>query len=316
MGRTAMSKERDVDKTANSDELNRRNILKLLGTGAVGTAGLGSMSSVARGAEDGLPQKEIRKANKVEINHALQSERVQTVLEEIGDPAVQRGKAKRIIINIEEVKIRATTLPTLLGEVLYSETNTGTKEVTFTFGSGVLSKETDLSVLKNRLPAKYRTVPFSAGAKIVIEKDNEPVLIRSATLSEKNELSKLTEISTENMVAGITSRSGEFRLASKQNLDDMSVVEVSTNEPAFRELTESDFRGAEATSIVRAQRQSCWDYCTACAEFAIGAAGCQIACGPFIFFGGLAGVVACVICATAAGIASGYTCSRCLKYCV
>jgi hypothetical protein len=317
-----MSEEHSPNGTDGADEVNRRNVLKLLGTGTIGAAGLSGMSSVARGAKTGSQhekaeiQREVQKASQAETNHAIQNEEVKIILNEIGNPAVQRGKAQRITINIGDVKIQATTLPTPLGEILYSETNTGVEEVTFTFGNGVSSNKIDLSATKNQLPAKYRTVPFSAGAKIVVAKDNKPVLIRSATPSEKNELSQMTGIPTENMVAGITSRSEEFRLASKHNLDAVQVIEFSASEPAFRELTESDFEGAAARPMLRTQRQSCWDYCTACAEFAIGAAGCQIACGPFIFFGGLAGVVACVVCATAAGIASGYTCSRCLGYCV
>lgn len=310
------------DGNGQDNGISRRKLLGLVGAGAVGAAGLTGGSGIIRGAEagpqkeDGEVRREIRKATQEERKTALQSEEVQAILSELGNPAVQRGKSKRIIVTIGTRTIHATTLSTQFGGIFYATTDSGTEEASFTFGNGVLEESTEQSAKDHELPKKYQAAPTDAGAKIVVGADNEPIFVRSATSSEKDQISQLTGISTKDMITGISSRSGAFRVSSSNDLDTVYEIELDADTAVFHEQTESDFDSATAERVVRAQRPSCYTLCKDCVAGIVGIANCQIACGPLIVFAQLPGLLACVACAAATGALTGYTCSRCAGWCL
>lgn len=315
-----MSEKDNTDGSGEgTDSFNRRSFVKALGVaggttvfGAVGTGSVGAMNADRVSAED-------REATQEEVEYALRAENTQTLLNEIGNPAVA-GDGVRIEVSLgDETLIETVRLSTSTGEVVYTETHSGTKEATFFIGGTLFTESGASSNVERQLPAKYRSLPADTDARVVVGESGEPVLIRLSTPSEQAELSKITDVPVKDMTAAIRSDEERFVVldTSTNERAPSYSVNVGRKEGVLGEFNQGDFENAvlEAPEI-RPQVSDCYQYCRDCALAVVGLTG---ACGGVCRFAtrfGWPGIAACVTCGIAAGGLTGYACTMCASNCV
>lgn len=259
---------------------NRRNVLKSMG--AVGsTAALISAGSIPTVAEE-------RKSSSEEIKSALNSNQVQLILDELDDPQIKKGEATSRDMTVSEVTVTNTTLPTALGDVIYTDSTTGETAAQYHFSDHP----------PEGLPDRFHDIPSGTNAGIATEGD-EVIFIRGPTGKEQDQLAQLTGIESEEFIAGFRSnidrfvvRSIDTSAAYQVDLDSRQVESIS-NKTGNNNVTIMDDGPGWCQACLTAVGA-----CTACASLCSTPGpicyGCVIgACG--------AGVRACTKCAQQCG---------------
>lgn len=296
-----------------TDSINRRSFVKTVGAagGAAMVGGAGAGSAAAKPSNGGVSN--INKATQAQVDHALESDEIRELRSAIGRPAVQRGRAKHYDVALDEStgggQIDLITLPTNIGQMMYSETSSGTTEADFLF-AGSLDNQFNRPFspgLRNQLPAQYQNLP-DVGAKLAIG-DNKMVLGRFATSSEQKQLAQLTGVSPQDMKASVNSEDNVFRVTPKKSGSNSYLVDPQTEDLAYEEVTSEVLKDATVERPVTTQ-QSCSVACAECLA-AIGG-GCAFTCGAVcITVVTLAGVAACAVCAVTFCATGPLICQRC-----
>lgn len=306
-----------------NNTINRRRFVKALGvTGgsAVGLRGLGQASA-----------KETTTATTAEIDRALAADKTRTVLDEVGNPAVQRGRAEKVVVESDAQNIDAVTLPTPVGEIVYAESD-GNTEAAFRFGGPITSTSVLGDVprgLRKQLPEKYAAMPDDSQVMYLVG-ENGASAFRGPTETERQHIESIVGTSWKRMRAFAFEGSSGFRVFANGEdgtttaydlaVGTSGVGTASAENPALGdEVSDAQFEAAELETLtetdgdVGAQRSfdSCVAVCGGCVVGAAGCSRCYFACA-----GSLSGIglILCGVCLAGCGY-GGYKCTQCADDC-
>ena len=183
-----MSEDHDADDPGiDTSSVNRRRFVKSLG--AIGGAAVAGAAGAIPASAAEVTQRD---ATQDEVREAVEDEKTQKLLNEIGSPPVQEDAAGFVLVDRESGEITVTTLPTEAGEILYAQ-GEETVEVSISFGSSFAEEPGSLSLEGGELPAEYQQLP--AGSEVLVHVGERGIsVIRLPTSSEREQLSQLTGI--------------------------------------------------------------------------------------------------------------------------
>ncbi len=306
--------DQDSSDSSDSSPINRRQFVRSLATAggiaAIGSTGLGQVAA-----------KTQNKANQHEVREALQTPEVQTLLDELGNPAVQRGKAKRVTAKYgdEQVtKFTALTLPTSLGDIVYGTKGSGEVEASYLFGETVTKKDNTVSTeIAQKLPEPYRSMPAESGRKLVVTPD-ETRAFRTPTQNERRELAQITGLAVEETRGYIDSADDRFYVYKPYSEDEngngdgggLLRIDPSFTDGVYREVSAEEFKDATAQDVVTAQGYSCTLTCASCLGGLPG--GCFVGCGgTCVAVATAIGIVPCFVCVASVCNAALIACGVC-----
>lgn len=258
---------------------NRRDFLR--GVGAAGsTAALisaGSMPAVAKR----------RESSSEEVEAALKSDHVQSLLTELGNPETGVKEATSRDIITEEGTVVNTTIPTEIGDIIYTEADIGGTAAQYHFPDSNA----------DNLPAEYQNIPDETNAGLATE-EGKIVFIRGPTEEEQRQLAHLTEMEPDNFIAGFRSSVGGFTVRS---LDASQAYRVDLDSNQVETLTDDPISN---NSIAPSDGPG---WCQACLA---GVGGCVLCSPPCANLGPVC--YGCVIAFCGAGVRA---CTKCAQQC-
>lgn len=297
-----------------SSPINRRRFVKALATAgsaaAIGGSGIGSVAAKIQNKAD---QREVRKA--------LQTEEVQTLLDELGNPPVQRGKAKRVTAKYEVEKVMeftALTLPTPLGDIVYGTKSDGAVEASYLFGETVTKGEDNVPTgLAKKLPEPYQSMPTESDRKLVVTPD-ETRVFRTPTQSERRELAQITGLAEKETRGYIDSADDRFYVYKPYSEDEngngqgggLLRIDPSFTDGVYREISPEEFESATAEDVLTTQDYSCMLTCASCLGGLPG--GCFVGCGgTCVGVVTVIGIIPCFLCVASVCNAALIACGVC-----
>lgn len=267
--------------TSDSTPVNRRSVLKTLGTaGAIGALGI-----PAKVAADATPSA-------AHVEQILEEPQVTRLREEIGSFTVESSSVTRR--QEAETTITATTIETNLG-TLTNVSIGSTEEAKF---------ELDLSnnpELRRRLPTEFNPVPAECATSLVSD-GSSVTFVRETT---DNELAQLEEaVDAPIISAAYTSDISGFAVIAgtvSEETTDIRSYQVGVNG--------GNISPAAVEPVVTTQ--GCWGQCTSCAAAVVARGFCYVSCATVVSGATLAACIACIT-TTSFGLPYGcYTCIRC-----
>lgn len=307
-----MSEKDNVDGSGEgTGSFNRRSFVKALGVaggasvfGAVGTGSVGATSADTVSTED-------REATQEKVEHALRAKKIRTLLDETGNPTVQRESARELILRGKEVTIRIIVLPTQVGDIRYLKKDDGNDEASLSFGRSTFEdQKANIPLEKQRqMSSPYRDLPEDFKAVINVGEDKQPIFSRLATSGEQDVLAEMTGVSPDDLQASINTRTGVFMVRDTGGrVVQEQTVDPHTNAPAFNEVTKKEFEDATVESpVITPQVSDCFQYASRCAASGARCAICVPACVTPI------SCAACLILSCGFG---AYACNKFRKNCL
>lgn len=241
-----------------------------------------------------------KRANRDDLQTALDDPKVQSLLEALGSPKVlaQRGAVQTK--SVDDITVDVTVVPTTVGDIKYGVRGDGGTEAQFRFES---------VRAQGQLPKKYRSLPTESA--ILKGLGNDVVLARNASEDEKSAIVEDLAIEADTVVAFTTSERESFTvkyLGSDDTLYTYAVGSAKTYTES--DVTEFSYEQVSASSS-RADSPSTTDiddcnedWCWRCLMSTGACGGCIMACsavGP-----------GCALCLVSTCGASGYSCTACI----
>lgn len=166
--------------------MKRRDLLK---SATIASTGLTTVTGVAVGKEEESTIKN--------------DPAVQKLLKEVGDPAVKSVRRKPLQLDRPDGG-QYVTVETEIGHVRYLQIGqNGKLGIQFEFAERT-------GQMRQRLPEKYRQLPPSVEARILVNADGELVFTRYATERERASLTELTGVDDDDAMAAYNSAIGGF----------------------------------------------------------------------------------------------------------
>lgn len=308
--------------------INRRRFVQSLGAvggaSAFGTFGMSRVSA-----------SEPETADAADVKRALSAEKTRNVLEEIGDPAVQRGRARTVGVTTEWRDIEAVLLPTPVGDVVYAEADDGVTEAFVDFGTSRGNQTEGVPKgLRKQLPEKYAALPAETDV-VHLSAENGTTTFREATSAERARLAEATGVDEGTMRAAFAdAKRDAFHVISHTD-DNTDMFRVSTGDAdvsatsdaagagvAYREVTSDEFDAANVEHVATtrddgdvstdATFEECLGICGTCVTGTYKCGSCIVTCA-----GGVTGIgiIACAVCLSVLCGASGGMCGYCYNEC-
>jgi hypothetical protein len=262
-------------------------------------------------------QKNKTKTPQERAEEILETEEMETLLEKIGDPAVQRGQSQTIIINIKDESITSTILPTPLGDAVYGQKD-DVSEADFAFGSSVLNDApAQLSPgFAEKLPEPFDKLPLESPGVHIVSSQGSPVQGRTGTSEENEAVAETLNISSD-----------EADMLAVSDVDDLILYDNSkeenkiyaapspSSEIPYREMTSEEMSDLSISSEgVGTLVADCYTYRKDCASYV--GASCIGACtiAGVATFG--AAFALCGICAGSSAFVAGTACGKYYEECL
>ena len=192
---TESDKLRRETESAEADKKNkmdRRRFAQIFATASCvsvfGAAGSASGKKPGNGVNSG-------KVTGREVKEIINKEKSRILLNELGNPPLQRGRAKRTSTSVGSSKLDAVAVPSQLGQFVYSESDNGIAQAFFFFGplpdddGGNKKDEIPPGFIK-KLPKEYRD-PARREGVVIVGYSNEPVLINGQSSNQEPEVETL-----------------------------------------------------------------------------------------------------------------------------
>lgn len=298
-------------------DFNRRDVLKGIGTGAVGV----SMSTTASAKGTEL----------LDEDNPLEQDYLDGLKEEVGAFLTIDWEMEVEYFQTDDVTGAKATVPAVLdfdyaGKISYSviqfSNNERVEEMSFVFDDDFLNKDQYY-----QLNEKYQSVPPEAGAAVITgdiahDEHGGPVFKRNATEQEKEVLSEVTGIDESEIAAGIREGDEFFNVFSQADAEKSDAQTASQDSSgsyvavedarATTDLASADMREVESQTL--SSREDCIRDCRDCILSASVCFGCVGSCAGFMAFGptGLAGCVLCIMPTCGAGHVSCGLCAQCI----
>ncbi|MFC4542943.1 hypothetical protein ACFO5R_13530 [Halosolutus amylolyticus] len=248
---------------------------------------------------------------------ALESEYVQSLLDELDQPEIAGVSAEKV--TIESLEITKINLETDLGILSYSEDESGNTTALFEF-----DQQASRGKSRSQLPRKYRFPPQAEEAILTIDAREGVVFMRAATPAEQRRLTKKTGVDSGEAVMFYNSLIDGFEIHLKNNASARDeeprayLVEPPANSSnanisagASSEVT--DLSSMETDEVVAAS--GCATWATNCGLSITWCGSCIMACAsiPLTTVGG---VLACATCVgTSCVVALPYACKKLIDNC-
>ncbi|RDI70182.1 hypothetical protein [Halopelagius longus] len=294
-----MSKEHDRDKPQETkSSLNRRSFVKAVGTSSIAVGALGSQVAAAEQATDS------------DLERALHSPGVQSILDELNDPELGEAKHQVQQLDGSNSELELVTISVEFGKIIYAEVD-NQESAQFHFGNDLKGS------VQNELPDKYQDFP-SGSDPLLLGKEDDVVFRRSATSQEREIVGQIADIDDEAMVTTgsdiddfLITKSDEsahsFNLTFEEEFDsttDELGVDVSINQ-----------KSATLSPQIRTQEQNCGPALGDCLASGAGCAACSGTCAGAPTGIGAVACAACLqgVCVGVAGVECAQAFGVCLS---
>ena len=140
------------------------------------------MGVAVGGASIGIPGVAVGRQNtdKVtgkDVKRVLSKEQIQSLLDELGNPPLKRGKAEVSTESFGPNQVSVIVIPTQVGSLTYFQSDNGIEQAFFFFGSPKKNGKIPPGFLK-RLPEEYRDLPAAGKGVLALGPNGEPILNR------------------------------------------------------------------------------------------------------------------------------------------
>lgn len=237
--------------------VDRRRFLRNAGIGASAVVGVsGTVAGKQRSNADS-------NVTGREVNRVLRTERVNTLLDELGNPPLQRGRAQKKPLSMGADQYTAMAIPNHLGTLLYLKRDEEEHGAAyFLFGAAKEEGRIPRGFIK-RLPPEYRDLPGEDQAVVSMAAGDEPVLYRggrpaaesptqdSPGFTIQNHLEKYTEIVERHDTFTRTIGSCDAYSSYSHTYEGIS-LELQTDVDNVGKTTLAAIIGALASSVVSA----------------------------------------------------------------
>lgn len=260
--------------------INRRNILKMVATGAAASAvgGPGIISAA-----------DVSKSKRSEL---LSNADVQTLLDEAGNPEITDADRYRQVVDGSEIS--AVNFTTAAGKLRVVDLGDRDLNAAFLFDGS-----------SSMLPPEYQQVP-NIGKSILAVESGEVIFTRQATSGERSQLQSITEMDLDGSAIFYNSVVDGFEITFPSSSTDSANVVIEADR--YGEITSTDPR------ILLSTRCNVFS-CAACGiTIGTDSAVCGYICKAANLTG-YTGKAACLGCLLAAGVTLTGPCLTCAQTC-
>jgi hypothetical protein len=110
------------------------------------------------------------------VNQILEEPEVRTLLDELGNPPLQRGRGQKATVDVGASQITRIAVPSHVGTLLSSKSDNGINETFFAFGTPTKKNGRVPPGFLKRLPPEYRDLPAAGEGVLRVGADGEPAL--------------------------------------------------------------------------------------------------------------------------------------------
>ncbi len=292
-------------------KISRRSIVRSIG--AAGGMGFAS------GLSSGKKQSKEESISRNKAQTILQKEKVERLLERVGDVSPKPNKAKKIT---SSSGVSAFVIRTRVGELFYG-VQEGDTEAGITLGS-TLSSGKDLNIpvdQKRKLNEPFDTLSYENPVTHVIDREDNHIQTRVATRHETEKIADKIGQPSENLIPIISSNLNNIVVVSKNSVGDSKgknkyLLKSVPEDASYDELDKNEVEELEIESNPVTIQNKCDQMLGDCAQ----ANGATAACISGCIMGGALTVglafAACAICTGGASFHAGTECGQWYNNCV
>lgn len=301
-----MSDERQPDD-GDGASVNRRSVLKGIGATAASTAGFSSSAAASIQGSDQASREKYRKA--------VNSDEVQSILEELGNPKILNSAEAEIENEEDDVDFTLSYVLLFLkaGTIVYTEASSGHTDAKFRFGlgrddlPGLIGEEVNgersrgsANDRKNRkgrgrspgknpnaLARKYRSVPAGTNA-MLIAKEHGGTLFRRGVTDAEHELVEAElgrSVEKDHIVTGedidgfiVSKVNDEGDEPRREETTLVADVETDATRPLTEQVSAFTRVTDEEFSTQDHEIHPCFGVCLSCGAAGLSCAGCVVPC--------------------------------------